>query len=115
MEFVTWEWVQNNTALWQGHYYGDEFAAAKQDFVTRSELIPEERLFNDRQLVELYRCIEETMENIYSLTPEREKLLTESARQIEAAVPNLEKQVQKIYEAELTKLQKDDLGMSQQF
>ena len=22
MEFVTWEWVQNHTALWQGHYIG---------------------------------------------------------------------------------------------
>ena len=21
MEFVTWEWVQNHTSLWQGHYY----------------------------------------------------------------------------------------------
>jgi len=32
MEFVTWEWVQNHTSLWQGHYYGDNYAAAKQDF-----------------------------------------------------------------------------------
>lgn len=35
MKFVTWEWVQNHTSLWQGHYFGGDFEAAKQDFVTR--------------------------------------------------------------------------------
>lgn len=65
MEFVTWEWVKNHTALWQGHYYGDSYAAAKQDFVTRSGLLPQEQLFSDQQLTEMYRCIHETLENGY--------------------------------------------------
>lgn len=115
MEFVTWEWVQNRTALWQGHYYGDSYADAKQDFVTRSGLLPRERIFSDKQLAEMYRCIHETLENAYLITPEREKLLTESAEQIEAAVPNLEELVQKSNEAELVLTQEDDLGMTQRF
>ena len=115
MEFVTWEWVQNHTALWQGHYYGDNYTAAKQDFVTRSGLLPQERLFNDQQFAEMYRCIHETLENGYPITAEREKLLTESAEQIEAAVPNLEELVQRSNEAELALTQEDDLGMTQRF
>lgn len=115
MEFVTWEWVQNHTALWQGHYYGDNYTAAKQDFVTRSGLLPQEQLFSDQQFAEMYRCIHETLENGYPITMEREKLLTESAEQIEAAVPNLEELVQKSNEAELALTQEDDLGMTQRF
>lgn len=107
--------MQNHTALWQGHYYGDNYTAAKQDFVTRSGLLPQERLFNDQQFAEMYRCIHETLENGYPITAEREKLLTESAEQIEAAVPNLEELVQRSNEAELALTQEDDLGMTQRF
>ncbi len=115
MEFVTWEWVQNHTALWQGHYYGDNYAAAKQDFATRSGLFSEERVFSNKQLAELYRCIRETLDNGYPITAGREKLLTESAEQIESAVPNLEELVQKSNEAELALTEEDDLGIAQQF
>ncbi len=115
MEFVTWEWVQNHTSLWQGHYYGDNYDAAKQDFVTRSGLLPQERVFSDQQLTELYRCIHETLESGYPMTPEREKLLTGTAEQIEAAVPHLEELVQKSNEAELALTEEDDLSMTQRF
>ena len=115
MEFVTWEWVQNHTTLWQGHYFGDNYVAAKQDFVTRSGLLPQERIFSNRQLTEIYRCIHETLESNHPITAEREKLLTESAEQIEAAVPTLEELVQKSNEAELAATKEDDLGMTQRF
>lgn len=115
MEFVTWEWVQNHTSLWQGHYYGDDYDAAKQDFTTRSGLFPQERIFSDQQLAEMYRCIHETLESGYPITSEREKLLTGSAEQIEAAIPNLEELVQKSNDAELALPEEDDLGMTQRF
>lgn len=67
MEFVTWEWVQNHTSLWQGHYYGDDYDAAKQDFTIRSGLLPSEQLFSDEQLTEIYRSIHETLESEYPL------------------------------------------------
>ena len=89
MEFVTWEWVQNHTALWQGHYYGDNYTAAKQDFVTRSGLIPSCALFSPEQLTEVYRSIYETLEN-YSITSERQQYLQSAADQMEAFVPDLE-------------------------
>ena len=88
MEFVTWEWVQNHTALWQGHYYGDNYAAAKQDFATRSGLILSDALFTLEQLGEIYRCICEVLENS-SVTPEREQRLQSATNQMKAIVPDL--------------------------
>ena len=89
MEFVTWEWVQDHTALWQGHYMSS-YEAAKQDFAVRAGLVPQSRLFGDQQLAEIYRCIHETLESEYPITVEREKELKGIAEQIEDAVPTLE-------------------------
>lgn len=101
IEFVTWEWVQNHTALWQGHYT-NSYEAAKRDFATRSGLILPEQLFNDQQLVEVYRCIHEMLESDYSITLEREKLLTGIVEQIETAVPSIAELVQRSNTQEAT-------------
>lgn len=114
MEFVTWEWVQNHTALWQGHYT-DSFDAAKRDFATRSGLVSPEQLFSDQQLAEVYRCVHETLESDYSITPEREKILTGIVEQIETAVPSLDELVQRSNEQEATQAPPDFPGMTQQF
>ena len=113
IQFVTWEWVQNRTSLWQGHYT-DSYTAAKEDFATRSGLLPKERLFSDQQLAEVYRCIHETLDSEYPLTEERQKLLTQTAKQIQWAVPNLEELVQKSNEKELIQGQTDDPSMNEQ-
>ena len=90
VEFVTWEWVQDHTSLWQGHYYGEDFTRAKEDFIIRSGLLSQERLFTVQQLAEVYRCIHETLKGDYSMTGEREKLLKGIIEQIEEAVPSLD-------------------------
>lgn len=116
MEFVTWEWVQDHTSLWQGHYYGDNYDGAKQDFVTRAGLVPQGRLFSSEQLVEVYRSVHETLESEYPMTMEREQLLKGVAVQIEQTVPNLDELVQKSNETELlAQGQTDTFGMTQQF
>lgn len=116
MEFVTWEWVQDHTSLWQGHYYGDNYNGAKQDFVTRAGLVSQDRLLSAEQLVEVYRSVHETLDSEYPLTREREQLLKRVASQIERTVPNLDELVQKSNEAELlTQGRTDTPGMTQQF
>ncbi len=115
MEFVTWEWVQNHTSLWQGHYYGDDYDAAKQDFTIRSGLLPSEQLFSDEQLTEIYRSIHETLESEYPLTAEREQILKDTAAQIERTVPDLNELVYKSNEAELSVQNGVDIpGITQQ-
>ena len=100
MMFVTWEWVQNHTTLWQGHYTAN-YETAKKDFAKRSGLIPQSQLFNDRQLAEVYRCLHETLESDYPMTYEREKELEKIAEQIEDAVPSLQILVNQSNEMEL--------------
>ncbi len=98
VQFVTWERVQNRTALYQGNYYGPNagvgsYAAAKRDFATRSGLVPHSALFAPEQLTEVYRSIHETLDSGYPITVERERLLEGVAEQIEQTVPNLRERV----------------------
>ncbi len=98
VQFVTWEQVQNRTALYQGNYYGPDvgiggYTAAKRDFATRSGLIPRSALFAPEQLTEVYRSIHETIDSGYPITAEREKLLESAAEQIERSVPDLQERV----------------------
>ena len=94
VEFVTWEWSYGRTGLWQGHYYDpgsgpNGYLSAKQDFCVRSGLIDQHRLFTNEQLAEVYRCVSETLESAYPITPERQKLLEGVSEQIRWAVPDL--------------------------
>ena len=93
-QFVTWERVQNRTALHQGDYYGpgagaDCYASAKRDFAVRSGLVPGDALFSPEQLTEVYRSIHEALDSGYPITDERQKCLESAAEQIERNVPDL--------------------------
>lgn len=106
VEFITWERVQEGTALHQGNYYGpgagtDSYAAAKRGFAARSGLIPQSALFTPEQLTEVYRSIHETLDGDYPITDERRKLLESAAAQIEDTVPDLDERVSLSNQAEL--------------
>ena len=99
-QFATWERDYDRTGVIYGHYTND-FIAAKEDFATRSGLVQKGRQFTDEQLAEMYRCIHETLDAEYGITPEREKLLRETAEQIGRAVPDLEQRVEQSNQKEL--------------
>ena len=106
IQFVTWEWVRDHTALYQGNYYGpeggtDSYAAAKRNFAARSGLVPRSSLFTPEQLTEIYRCIHETLESEYPITDERQECLGSTAEQIERCVPGLEERVELSYQKEV--------------
>lgn len=115
VQFVTWEWSYGRTSLWQGHYYNNDYKAAKQDFAVRAGLIQRNQLFSDEQLAEIYRCIHETLENGYPITTERQKLLEHVAAQIESGVPQLDELVNQSSLKEMEAADKADYqGMTQQ-
>ena len=98
-QFVTWERVQDRTALHQGDYYGpgagaDSYTAAKRDFAVRSGLVLGDALFSLEQLTEVYRSIHETLDSGYPITDERQKCLESVAEQIERSVPDLAARVE---------------------
>lgn len=114
VQFATWEWVQDHTALWQGHYTAS-YAVAKEEFATRAGLLPKERVFIEEQLAEIYRCVYETLDSRYPLTRARENILSGIVAQIEQSVPELTELVQKSKERELNQGQAEYPGMTQQF
>ena len=59
VQFVTWDWSFDRKGVSHGHYYtglysSGNYEAAKRDFATRSGLIPEQQLFREKQLIEIY-------------------------------------------------------------
>ena len=106
-EFVTWEWDYQHTGMWQGHYYGGNYAGAKQDFCIRAGLLKQNQLFSPEQLTEVYRAIHETLDGAYPITAERIKLLESAAEQIEHTVSDLEQRVDQSNRREL------ELGLEQ--
>ena len=89
VEFVTWERIRNGTSLWQGHYCDNNYAAAKQDFATRSGLIPSSLLFTREQLAVIFDAAQNMTTLDLVSNPEQEKLLEGIMKQIEEAVPQV--------------------------
>ena len=99
-QFTTWERDYDRTGVIYGHYTND-YLSAKEDFAVRSGLVQKGRQFTDEQLTELYRSIHETLDSEYGISPEREKLLRETAEQIEYAVSDLEQRAEQSNQKEL--------------
>ena len=88
VQFVTWSYTYDRKGVTLGHYFGNEYQAAKQDFAVRSGLVQEQRPFSDQQLSEIYRCVKFTEENALILTDESYKTLQKVSEQIEQIVPD---------------------------
>lgn len=101
VQFITWEWDYSHTGMWQGHYYGGDYAKAKQDFAVRAGLLERDQLYTPEQQTEIYRAIHETLESDYSMTVERQELLESTAKQIERNVPDLHERVEHSNQQEL--------------
>lgn len=86
-EFATWEYRKN--ALHQGHYNPD-YRKAKEDFATRSGLVNAKLIFKNTELVEIYRCLEDTLGNGYELTDEQRKMLEDMQDRIQYSVLGFE-------------------------
>ena len=92
-EFVTWEWDYPHTGMWQGHYYGTNYAGAKQDFALRSGLLPQEQFFTPEELKDLYRCCERTLELDEDLTYSDGERLDRLLEHLEALSPGIGEQI----------------------
>lgn len=87
-QFATWRHDASGTGFEQGHYFPDQYAAAKEDFACRAGLVEKGRQFSDEQLVEVSRCVRDTLDGDCELTDAQETLLETVHEQIENAVPD---------------------------
>ncbi len=107
VQFTTWQWAYNKEGLTLGHYCGNDYDAAKEDFAIRCGMVRKQVFFTDEQLAEIYRCIQDTLDHQYDITYEQEHLMKDTQEQIAGLVPDLQ---QKIMKAQA----QEDMGFSHQ-
>lgn len=84
--FTTWNESADRRFVTNGDY-SPNYEYVKEAFATRSGLIDKQRLFNDKQMEVLLRCLHFTAENDESLTYEQERNISKLADQIGGLLP----------------------------
>ena len=91
-KFVTWEWDFDRKGVHAGHYFMENYEAAKLDFAARAGLINEQRLFSDEQLAVIRNACEFALEADATLSYAEEKQLHSVQEQIELLLPRQEQE-----------------------
>ena len=87
VQFVTWEWDFDRKGVHQGHYFQDDYEAAKRDFTVCSGLVQKGALFEPEQLAEIYRALAFVREQDESLSFGRDQELKELMEQVGGLLP----------------------------
>ena len=85
--FVTWEWDFDRQGVHVGHYFMENYEAAKKDFAVRAGLVESQRLFSDEQLAVIRDACEFALEDDATLSYAEEKQLHSVQEQIELLLP----------------------------
>ena len=91
-KFVTWEWDFDRQGVHAGHYFMENYEAAKQDFAVRASLVESQRLFSDEQIAVIKKACEFALEDDATLSYAEEKQLRSVQEQIEALLPRQEQE-----------------------
>ena len=87
VQFVTWEWDFDREGVHHGHYFQDDYDAAKRDFTVRSGLVQKDALFEPEQLAEIYRVLAFVREQDETLSFGRDQELAELMEQVGGLLP----------------------------
>ena len=97
-KFVTWEWDFDRQGVHAGHYFMENYEAAKQDFAVRAGLVESQRLFSDEQIAVIKNACEFALEDDATLSYAEEKQLHSVQEQIEPLLPQQEQEQQSTME-----------------
>ena len=87
VQLVTWEWDFDREGIHHGHYFQDDYEAAKRDFTVRGNLVQKGALFEPEQLAEIYRALAFAREQDESLSFGRDQELKELMEQVGGLLP----------------------------
>ena len=87
VQFVTWEWDFDREGVHHGHYFQDDYDAAKRDFTVRGGLVQKDALFEPEQLAEIYRALAFVREQDETLSCGRDQELAELMEQVGGLLP----------------------------
>ncbi len=102
-EFVTWDY--KNNSLDHGHYYED-YERAKEDFVKRAGLLPEDQIYSADERFELYRCVEDTLSAGFELSSDVENILADVKEKLKESIPDFDKRLTTLDEQDQQQEQK---------
>ena len=87
VQFVTWEWDFDREGVHHGHYFQQDYDAAKLDFTLRSGLVQKDALFEPEQLAQIYRALSFVREQDEKLSFGRDRELAELMDQVGGLLP----------------------------
>ena len=87
VQFVTWEWDYDREGVHHGHYFQQDYDAAKRDFTVRGGLVQKDALFEPEQFAEFYHALAFVREQDESLSFGRDRELAELMEQIGGLLP----------------------------
>ena len=87
VQFVTWEWNYDREGVHRGHYFQNDYDAAKRDFTVRSGLLPKDALFEPEQLAQIYHALSFVREQDETLSFGRDQELKELMEQVGGLLP----------------------------
>ena len=87
VQFVTWEWDFDREGVHHGHYFQEDYDAAKRDFTVRGNLVPKDALFEPEQLAQIYHALSFVREQDESLSFGRDQELKELMEQVGGLLP----------------------------
>ena len=87
VQFVTWEWDFDREGVHHGHYFQQDYDAAKRDFTVRGGLIQKDALFEPEQLAEIYRALRFVREQDETMSFGRDRELVELMEQVGVLLP----------------------------
>ena len=91
-KFVTWSWDFDRKGVHAGHYFMENYEAAKKDFAVRAGLVESQRLFSDEQLAVIRNACAFALEADATLSYAEEKQLRSVQEQIELLLPQQEQE-----------------------
>ena len=87
VQFVTWEWDFDREGVHHGHYFQNDYEAAKRDFTLRSGLVQKDALFEPEQLAQIYHALSFVCEQDETLSFGRDQELAELMEQVGGLLP----------------------------
>ena len=87
IQFVTWEWDFDRKGVHHGHYFQEDYDAAKLDFTVRGGLVQKDALFEPEQLAQIYHALSFVREQDETLSFGRDQELAELMDQVGGLLP----------------------------
>ncbi len=91
-EFVTWEKDKGTEGVHAGNYFGENYAAAKEDFAKCSGLINKDNLFSETEMLTIYSGLVR-FQDLNEISGDQEKIINDIKDKISNVVPDIEEQI----------------------